>query len=299
MKPGSITKNRVSEIPYDSTSSEVIYEVVDEARQNNWEILEVKRNAGEEISRFPRHSHMWLELIIPVQGIAEVNVKNTVYFVHPGNMLIIPPLMIHESRRSDFHSGYTGFVVQYSYHHLHTMIDHASRLVFDSSPVVFEQKWLEHIKSAIALMEGNDPLNRLRISLMMDDILLEIAQRYGHWDQNGPEESQIVLVQKALCAIQENAFRNQSIQEAAAELHVSYAYLSRCFKKETGITMTEFRDEVRMAKAAKLINHSDIPLESISMEVGYGEYAPFCRKFRSYFGCTPSSLRKTGHKQSI
>ncbi|MBR3349206.1 MAG: AraC family ligand binding domain-containing protein, partial [Solobacterium sp.] len=93
MKPGSITKNRVSEIPYDSTSSEVIYEVVDEARQNNWEILEVKRNAGEEISRFPRHSHMWLELIIPVQGIAEVNVKNTVYFVHPGNMLIIPPLM--------------------------------------------------------------------------------------------------------------------------------------------------------------------------------------------------------------
>ena len=147
-------------------------------------------------------------------------------------------------------------------------------------------------------MEGDDPLNRLRISLMMDEILLETAQRYGHWDQNGSEESQIILVQKALSAIQENAFRNQSIQEAAAELHVSYAYLSRCFKKETGITMTEFRDEVRMAKAAKLINNSDIPLESISMEVGYGEYAPFCRKFRSYFGCTPSSLRKTGHKQS-
>lgn len=298
MKSGSRTKNRVSEIPYNSTSSEVIFEIVDDAKQNDWEILEVKRNGGEEISRFPRHSHMWLELIIPVQGIAEVNVKNSHYLVNPGEMLIIPPLAIHESRRSDFHSGYTGYVAQYSYHHLHAMIDHASRLVFDSFPVAVEKKWLDHIKSAVKLMKEDDPLNKLRTSLLMDEVLLEIAQLYGHWDKSGSEDSQITLVQNALSAIQENAFRNQSIQDAVADLHVSYAYLSRCFKKETGITMTEFRDEVRMAKAAKLIHIGDIPLESISMEVGYGEYAPFCRKFRSYFGCTPSSLRKTGHKQS-
>ena len=299
MKQSTSNTQRVPEIPYDSISTDVIFEAADEAQRKDWQILEFRRNAGEELSRIPRHSHQSLELIIPVQGIAEVKVKNNQYFVHPGNMLIIPPLSIHESRRSDFHSGYSGFVVQYSYQYMHEMIDHASRLVFDSSPVAFEGKWLDHIRSAVSIMESDDPLKRLRTSLLMNEVLLEITQRYGHWDQNGPEDSQIILVQNALSTIQENAFRDQGIQEVAADLHVSYAYLSRCFKKETGITMTRFRDEVRMARSLKLVTGSRIPLEDIALEVGYGEYAPFCRKFRSYFGCTPSSLRKSGHKQSI
>lgn len=289
-------KLRVTEIPYDSVNNQVFYESIDDTMQKNWDVSQVRRNACTEMSRFPKHAHMWMEMIIPVQGSAEVYINNNRYIVNPGEMLIIPPLMIHESRRADFNKGYHGYVIHYYYRHLEAVIRNSGSLAYDTFPVPFEKKWMDHLESVISLLKANDPLYPLRTGLLMDEILLEVTEKYGHWDTGGLKDRQITLVQNARSAIFANAFKNQGIQEIVAELHVSYAYLSRCFKKETGITMSRYRDEIRMTKASQLIRKTNMPLEQVAMEVGYDEYAPFCRKFRSYYGYTPSSFRESGHK---
>jgi len=284
-------KRRVAEIPYYGSDETVIYEIIDEMQRKNWEITRITREPNAEISRFPRHSHNWLEVIIPVQGCADVTIRNQRHIVLPGYAVIIPPLMIHESRRNDFNEGYYGFVIHYYYRYLQFMIEDIRSLSFETVPVPFDQKWLEYLYSVSTMMENKDSFWRLRANIMMDEILLGIAERHSCKNEK-VNEKQLPLVQKAMFRIEETAFRNYRIEEVALSLHVTYAYLSRCFRKETGLTMTEYRDEIRMEKALEMIRNTEISLEDISMQLGYEDYAPFSRRFRSYYGCTPSSMRR-------
>ena len=289
-------KLRVSAIPYNESLSCVFHEVIDPSRQKTWELSETYRLANEEMSRYPKHWHSWLEVIIPTEGCADVAIRDKHFIVHPGELLIIPPQVIHESRRSDYNKIYKGYVVHYFGDYLYQIIDIADYLTFEEGPVPIEEDWLDHLKAVTDLRRSGDPMRSLRANILMQEILLGIFVRYSRFEQQPTSSVYVSLVQNAVSVIEETACQNIRIQDVANRLHVSYAYLSRCFRKETGITMNEFRDELRMSKAAEMIRNDDLPLDHVALEVGYSEYAAFSKKFREYHGCSPSAYRKSCHK---
>lgn len=83
------------------------------------------------------------------------------------------------------------------------------------------------------------------------------------------------------------------LEELAARFYMNKTYLCDIFRKECGVTVVSFLRDVRMAQAALLLKNTADPVQQIAARVGYPDSAYFTRIFRSLYGTSPETYRKT------
>ncbi|MBM7599998.1 YesN/AraC family two-component response regulator [Virgibacillus halotolerans] len=86
-----------------------------------------------------------------------------------------------------------------------------------------------------------------------------------------------------------------SLEKIAVEFQLSISYISRFIKDQTGVTFTQYLQDLRIAHVKKQLTESDQSIKQIVMEVGYKDVANFTRKFKKIVGITPGQYR-TLHK---
>jgi AraC-like DNA-binding protein len=82
-----------------------------------------------------------------------------------------------------------------------------------------------------------------------------------------------------------------TIRHLAEHLHLSVRTLNRKFATE-GTHFQMVKDAVRRDIAIHRLIHSNIPVGSLALELGYGTPAAFCRAFKEWTGSTPHAYRK-------
>lgn len=80
-------------------------------------------------------------------------------------------------------------------------------------------------------------------------------------------------------------------EKLAQELHYSRPYLSRKFKEETGMTLTDFILTKKSEEAARLLAYTDKSLIAVSDYLGFSSQSHFSRVFKKYIGKTPSAYK--------
>ncbi len=80
-------------------------------------------------------------------------------------------------------------------------------------------------------------------------------------------------------------------EKLARELHYSRPHLSRIFREETGMTLTDFILTKKSEEAARLLAYTDKSLVAISDYLGFSSQSHFARVFKKYIGMTPSEYR--------
>ena len=82
-----------------------------------------------------------------------------------------------------------------------------------------------------------------------------------------------------------------SIALLADHFQVSIAYMSLQFKKEMGENFLDYVWKLRLEKAKRLLQESDLSIDEISAAVGYANTSSFRRKFKQETGISPSQMR--------
>ena len=82
------------------------------------------------------------------------------------------------------------------------------------------------------------------------------------------------------------------LEDAAKYLDISPAYLSRLFKKETGMTFSDFVNKQKIEEAAALLLYTEYSDTQISTLLAFSSQSYFIKVFRKYMGTTPKQYKK-------
>jgi AraC-like DNA-binding protein len=80
--------------------------------------------------------------------------------------------------------------------------------------------------------------------------------------------------------------------DLAAEVSISKRHLSRVLADIYGMSFREKLIEVRLHRAAQLLEQTEMNIDEIASAVGYRSFSGFHRAFVRYFSCTPYEYRK-------
>lgn len=100
------------------------------------------------------------------------------------------------------------------------------------------------------------------------------------------------VVQKVVNHINLNLTEDLSLKRLAVEYSVNASYLSALFKKDMGVTLTDYISQQRVRKAITLINSSDMQIQDIASESGIYDVNYFRKLFKKITGKTPTEYVK-------
>lgn len=81
------------------------------------------------------------------------------------------------------------------------------------------------------------------------------------------------------------------LSQLASEFAMSSRTLSRRFKAATGLTPMAWLQKLRIDKAKQLLENTMLPLEQLTLQVGYEDVSSFRKLFQQYTQMTPKAYR--------
>ena len=92
--------------------------------------------------------------------------------------------------------------------------------------------------------------------------------------------------------IQDNASKNLTIPELASFTGKSSDYMSKLFKKETGMSITEYYQKIKIDTSKSELELTSLSITDISMLLGFCNSGYFTNVFKKHEGITPEQYRK-------
>lgn len=99
-------------------------------------------------------------------------------------------------------------------------------------------------------------------------------------------------IRQILVTIDASIAGDLSLKRFANELFLNTSYLSSLFKKETGMTLTDYVNESRINTAKRLLKSTTLSIQAIAASVGIPDIHYFTRLFRRETGFSPREYRK-------
>ncbi|KJZ13890.1 AraC family transcriptional regulator [Marinomonas sp. S3726] len=218
-----------------------------------------------------QHSHGYHQLVFPLRGSLDINTNRHNGFVEIGQCLIIKVNEIHGFKAHEN----ARFIVA-DLHHLPENLMQTSSAVFTISKPLsaflnYVDLQLEH--SVDAEIEKS--------SLSLFEQLLAQQVCFKNYDKR---------IEKAIQYINQDIALEHTLEHLSKLAHLSLTQFKKVFKENTNMTVQTYITGLRMEKAKSLLVHSDMPVQLVAEKVGYQNASAFSRKFKDYFGQTPSAL---------
>ena len=105
-----------------------------------------------------------------------------------------------------------------------------------------------------------------------------------------PERDIAAFVNRFLA---DNLSEPLALEDVAAQLNVSVPTLTRRFRQETGSSVMSRLQDLRLRRAAELLQAGAHSVKQVGAAVGITEPSYFCRCFRQAFGCSPRQFHPT------
>lgn len=119
----------------------------------------------------------------------------------------------------------------------------------------------------------------------------EMVRKYCLLVKNHSMKGYSLLVRKVLTRIDTDLTADLSLRTQADLLNVNSSYLSTLFKKETGMTLTEYVNKKRIKNAILLLNTTNLQIQTIAQYCGIPDVNYFTKTFKKYIGKTPKEYR--------
>ena len=120
---------------------------------------------------------------------------------------------------------------------------------------------------------------------------IDMVTDYCKLVQKYSRQNYSTAVWKSLDHIDFHYQQNISLHKLATMFNVSDGYLSTSFKKEVGVSVTDYLNQTRIAHARWLLESTGASVQEISGQCGFSDGSYFTRIFKRYVGQSPLQYR--------
>ncbi len=99
------------------------------------------------------------------------------------------------------------------------------------------------------------------------------------------------VVDLVVSRIEKSYYKNLTLNQMAADFHINTSYLGQVFKKEKGVSFTNYINGFRIKKAQELLTDHGLKVYEIAEKVGFTDYQYFLKIYKKFTGANPSDLR--------
>lgn len=124
------------------------------------------------------------------------------------------------------------------------------------------------------------------------DLWQDMAKKYCLLVKNHATVNYSQLVQYIIARVDFDLTSDLSLKAHAEALNVNASYLSSLFKKETGVTLTDYVNRKRIEHAVYLLASTDIPISAVGQRCGIQDDNYFTKIFKKYTSITPKQYRQ-------
>ena len=267
--------------------------------------MRIWHNTQDEI--YPPHHHNALEIILCTENAYCVRTGETVHHLQTGDILFIPPHVLHELRPEAKGSRFIFLIDLDPFRDLPDF--QAYRMCMTdywlcrpgSDPLLYPKIYAGLMEMANAyfesqlLWEGTVYVRLMDILLLITRHHLDTQASQAHMSRSQYNEEYGKLSQM-LQWLDEHYAEKVTQEQAADVAGFSRFYFSRLFRQVTGSTFPDYLSQRRVTAAQKLLS-TDCPITDIAFQTGFSNVSSFNRCFKKYAGCSPSEYRLRYRKE--
>lgn len=239
----------------------------------------VHRHLPELLSVKP-HRHAWSQALLYLEGFGEQLLAEGRARAEPGTLTLIPPQTEHAFSRQ---RGKTPLCV---------MIDFHLRDVRGKAPIVatLSRSELSQVRQSIAHLLRINPVGNEAVHLECAVQVLQILSvllRAGGWNPRLPAVSADAGANR-LVDVLASVEVDQPLVACVRKSGYQRDHLNRLLKKETGLTLGQWRAQRRLSKAKELLS-AGVKVGEVALATGIPDQNYFARWFRRQTGQSPSA----------
>lgn len=256
------------------------------------------------------HWHEFMEISHVRRGVGTYEIEDRVYTVGPGDFVVINNIERHrvtfEPRRPLYET-----VMHFSpelvsppddegldARYLRLFLLHGAS--FSNKPVLsqYERGAMARVVTEIrSEYDHRGPLFQPMIRAQLLTLITYLMRCCGVSDQvdnarAGLRRTNIERLNRISSYIRDNFADRMELNSLAERFAMSSSYFSDYFRRNIGVTLTEYVNQVRIDEATRLLIQTDMNVIDIAFECGFGTTAAFYRAFRKSTGRSPGSMRR-------
>lgn len=249
----------------------------------------------------PLHYHIgFYEVYLFLEGSVTYHIQSEQYDLCPGDILLIPPGMMHWPVIHTPKKPYRRVFLWIDCGYLRSLgtdrsdltecfsVRHGPRLIRLSNEKTAELATvIRRLSQEPPAAFGEDIRRRARLTLLMADI--NEAYRKAAPPAIDPQEKRIRDILAFIDAHLSD--KDLSVDKIASAFYLSKSGLSKAFKSSMGINVHRYISRRRAYSVQQYIAEN-VPLKNIPALVGYADYSSFYRAFRGVFGLSPRAARQ-------
>ncbi|MCC8067121.1 MAG: AraC family transcriptional regulator [Clostridiales bacterium] len=144
-----------------------------------------------------------------------------------------------------------------------------------------------YLSKLYSSLSSHRPVDPAQLSKYLINILTEFM-----YAPSSSTPEYISELEEARIYINEHLYEPLSLEEIAAQAHLSVYHFTRSFKNKFGYTPHEYLIKVRLNAACFYLVSSTAPVKEIAFKCGFTTNSGFCTCFRKNIGCTPMEYRQ-------
>lgn len=247
-----------------------------------------------EGSIFESHWHEKIEILIVYDGDIQIICNGCVINAHKGDIVFFNPCELHSGIAGEHGVAYYCIIMEPNFL-VSINMDRCDQVLLELqnsrlliSNMIKDPEMYRLLMQVIAKNKKKEPYYEMyvRSYLMLFMSMAVQKHRMEKTLRTGSTVSHITSY------ITEHYAECLSTRLLAERFGFSLSYFCRYFKKETGETVVDYINAVRLNKSCALLQQTDLPVTEIALRVGYTSINYFNHRFREKLRCSPLQFRK-------